>query len=158
PGREVDGRSLIPEESPGRLGPILGDRQMGKREDDHANGSEDFAALLAASETETTRRLVAGELVRGGVIAIGGRGAFVEIGGKGEAIIDVAEFRDPESGALQLAVGDQLEATVIDDGHSSGTVVLKRTVGRGGHVPGELEQALAHGIAVEGLVTAENKG
>jgi small subunit ribosomal protein S1 len=35
---------------------------------------------------------------------------------------------------------------------------LKRTVGRGGHVPGELEQALAHGIAIEGLVTAENKG
>ena len=59
---------------------------------------------------------------------------------------------------LQLAVGDAIEATVIDDGHVSGTVVLKRTVGRGGHVPGELEQALAHGIAVEGLVTAENKG
>jgi small subunit ribosomal protein S1 len=131
---------------------------MGDRDDERANGGEDFAALLAASEAGTSRRLVAGESVCGRVIAIGAGSAFVEIGGKGEAIIDVAEFRDPESGAVQLAVGDQLEATVIDDGHSSGTVVLKRTVGRGGHVPGELEQALAHGIAVEGLVTAENKG
>ena len=131
---------------------------MGERDDDQASGSEDFAALLAASEAEPSQRLVAGELVRGRVIAIGSGSAFVEIGGKGEAIIDVAEFRDPESGAVQLAVGDQLEATVVDDGCASGTVVLKRMVGRGGHVPGELEQALAHGIAVEGLVTAENKG
>jgi small subunit ribosomal protein S1 len=36
--------------------------------------------------------------------------------------------------------------------------VLKRVAGRGGHLPGELEQAYAHGIAIEGLVTGENKG
>lgn len=131
---------------------------MGERDDDHATGGEDFAALLAASDAGTSQRLLAGELVRGRVIAIGAGSAFVEIGGKGEAIIDVAEFRDPESGAVQLTVGDQLEATVVDDGRTTGTVVLKRTVGRGGHIPGELEQALAHGIAVEGVVTGENKG
>jgi len=119
---------------------------------------EDFAALLAASEAGTSQRLAAGELIRGRVIAVGAASAFVEVGGKGEAIIDVAEFRDPDSGVVQIAVGDQIEATVVDDGRSSGTVLLKRTVGRGGHIPGELEQALAHGIAVEGLVTAENKG
>ena len=59
---------------------------------------------------------------------------------------------------MHLAVGDQLEATVIDDGSRSGSIVLKRTLGRGGHVPGELEQALAHGIAVEGLVTGREQG
>jgi small subunit ribosomal protein S1 len=132
---------------------------MGDRDDEQGSAAEDdFAALLAASEAEGTQRLAAGELVRGRVIALGAGSAFVEIGGKGEAVIDLAEFRDAESGAVQLAVGDQIEATVVDDGRTSGTVVLKRTVGRGGHVPGELEQALAHGIAVEGLVTAENKG
>jgi len=128
---------------------------VNRPEDDQG---DDFAALLAASEAETSQRLEAGQVVGGRVIAIGASSAFVEIGGKGEAIIDVAEFRDPESGAVQLAVGDRIEATVVDDGRTSGTVVLKRTVGRGGHVPGELEQALAHGIAIEGLVTAENKG
>ena len=126
--------------------------------DDSSNsGEEDFAALLAASEQQTPR-LSAGELVRGRVVSLGATAAFVEIGGKGEAMIDLAEFRDPETGAVALAVGDQIEATVVDDGRTSGTVVLKRTVGRGGHVPGELEQALAHRIAVEGVVTAENKG
>ena len=119
---------------------------------------EDFAALLAASEAGQGARASVGERVRGRVIAVGTTSAFVEIGGKGEATIDTAEFRDPESGELLLAVGDQIEATVIDDGRTSGTVVLKRTVGRGGHVPGELEQALAHGLAVEGVVSAEVKG
>lgn len=120
--------------------------------------SEDFAALLAASEAQAAQRPQLGETVRGRVIALGGSSAFVEIGGKGEAVIDLSEFLDPETGQPGLAVGDQVEATVVDDGRTSGTVTLKRAVGRGGHVPGELEQALAHAIAVEGLVTGEVKG
>src|SRR5262245_7294242 len=133
---------------------------MADRDDQPPSGSgeEDFAALLAASEAEAGRRppLDVGAVVRGRVIALGASTAFIEVGGKGEAIIDLAEFRDPETGTLQLAIGDQIEAAVVDDGRTSGTVVLKRTVGRGGHVRAELEQALAHGIAVEGVVTGEN--
>jgi small subunit ribosomal protein S1 len=121
-------------------------------------GDDDFAALFEASEAQAPQRPSAGDVVRGRVIAVGASSAFIEIGGKGEATIDVGEFRDPETGEVALAVGDQIEATVVDDGRSSGTVVLKRSVGRGGHVPGELEQALEHQIPVEGLVTAENKG
>jgi small subunit ribosomal protein S1 len=121
---------------------------------------EDFAALLAASETaeSTRRKILVGDVVRGRVIAMGQTSAFVGIGAKGEATIDLAEFRNPESGEVTLAVGDQIEASVVDDGSAGGSVVLKRTLGRGGHVPAELEQALAHRIPVEGLVTGENKG
>jgi small subunit ribosomal protein S1 len=121
---------------------------------------DDFAALLAASEAGGAReqRVRAGDVVRGRVIAVGATTAFVAVGGKAEAAIDVGEFRDAATGAVRLAVGDEIEATVVDDGSRSGTIVLKRVAGRGGHVPGELEQAFAHGIAVEGLVTGENKG
>lgn len=126
--------------------------------DDTRGGGEDFAALLAASERQAVPRAALGERVRGRVIALGAGSAFIEIGGKGEATIDTAEFRDPATGAVALAIGDEIEATVIDDGRTSGSVVLKRTVGRGGHVPGELEQALAHGLAIEGVVTGEVKG
>jgi small subunit ribosomal protein S1 len=126
--------------------------------DENGGGGEDFAALLAASEKAAAPRAAVGERVRGRVIALGAGSAFVEIGGKGEATIDTAEFRDPQSGEVALAVGDEIEATVVDDGRSSGSVVLKRTVGRGGHVPGELEQALAHSLAIEGVVTGEIKG
>jgi small subunit ribosomal protein S1 len=122
---------------------------------------EDFASLLAASERSTKRRerpIRAGDVVKGRVIAVGATSAFVAVGGKAEAAIDVNEFRDPETGEVKLAEGDEIEATVVDDGTRSGSLVLKRVAGRGGHVPGELEQAFAAGIPVEGLVTAENKG
>src|SRR5262244_1818940 len=101
---------------------------------------EDFAALLAASEAKrpSDRRIAAG--------------------GKAEATIELGEFRDPATGEVQLHEGDEIEATVVDDGRRSGSIVLKRVAGRGGHVPGELEQAFAHGIAVEGVVTGANKG
>jgi len=121
---------------------------------------EDFAALLAASERKRTRdpRVAAGDVVRGRVIAVGATTAFVAVGGKAEATIELGEFRDPATGEVQLHEGDEIEATVVDDGTRSGSIVLKRVAGRGGHVPSELEQAFAHGIAIEGLVTGENKG
>src|SRR5438132_11250369 len=120
---------------------------------------DDFAALFAASEGRTReRRVAAGDVIRGRVIAVGATAAFVTVGGKAEATIDLGEFRDPTTGEVQLHEGDEIEATVVDDGARSGSIVLKRVAGRGGHVPGELEQAFAHGIAIEGLVTGENKG
>src|SRR5262245_19743205 len=122
---------------------------------------EDFAALFAASEASSAarhRRLAVGEVVRGRVISVGATTAFVAVGGKAEAAIDVGEFRDPESGEVSLKEGDEIEATVVEDGSRTGSIVLKRVAGRGGHVPGELEQAFANGIPVEGVVTGEIKG
>jgi small subunit ribosomal protein S1 len=125
-----------------------------------AGDEEDFGALLADSEAAAAgaKRFAPGDLVRGRVVSVGQDAAFVAIGGKSEAVIDLGEFRDPETGEVRLRAGDQIEATVTDDGSRSGSIVLKHTLGRGGHVPGELEQALAHGIAVEGVVTGQNKG
>jgi small subunit ribosomal protein S1 len=130
------------------------------RPTESASAGDDFAALLAESEAGESRqrKIAVGDVVRGRVIAIGQATAFIGVGGKGEATIDLAEFRDPDTGELTLAVGDQIEATVVDDGSSAGSVVLQRTVGRGGHLPAELEQAMAHRIPVEGVVTGENKG
>ena len=129
-------------------------------DDEKPAPEDDFAALFAASEakTSTEHRVRTGDSVHGRVIVVGAETAFVAIGGKSEAVISLAEFRDASTGELTIAVGDQLEATVTDDGSSSGSIVLKKTLGRGGHVPGELEQALAHGIPVEGTVTGQNKG
>ncbi len=129
-------------------------------DDKPAAEEEDFATLFAKSEAKdaTERRIRAGDVVRGRVIALGAETAFIAIGGKSEGVINLGEFRNDETGELTIAVGDDLEATVTDDGSRSGSITLKRTLGRGGHVPGELEQALAHGIAVEGLVTGQNKG
>jgi small subunit ribosomal protein S1 len=120
---------------------------------------ESFAELFAASEKKGgARRIAVGDRVTGKVIACDESTIFVAIGDKGEATIDAAEFRDSSTGEMRVAVGDEIEATVVDDGSRSGAPVLRRTVGRHGHIAAELEQALVHELAIEGLVTQEVKG
>jgi predicted RNA-binding protein with RPS1 domain len=124
-----------------------------------AEDEEDFAALFAASEAtrKKERRISPGDQVRGRIIEIGSSRAFVDIGAKAEAILDLAELRDASTGELTARVGDEIEAHVTDDGRDSGTIVLRRTMGRGAG-SAELQQAFALGIAVEGVVKAVNKG
>src|SRR5213079_564120 len=88
---------------------------------------EDFAALFAASEGKRTRerRVAAGDVVRGRVIAVGATAAFVAVGGKAEATIELGEFRDPATGEVQLHEGDEIEATVVDDGMRSGSIAFE---------------------------------
>jgi small subunit ribosomal protein S1 len=133
---------------------------MSDPENEKPDASEDFAALFAASEAEAAsqKKVRVGDVVRGRVVAVGHDSAFVAVGAKAEAVIGLEEFRDPATGEVHLAVDDQLDATVTDDGSRSGSIVLKRTLGRGGRLPGELEQAHAAGLPVEGVVTGQNKG
>src|ERR1051325_4453839 len=102
---------------------------------------EDFAALFAASEGKRPRerRVAAGDVVRGRVIAVGATAAFVAVGDKAEATIELGEFRDPATGEVQLHEGDEIEATVGDDGTRAVAIVLKRGPGRRGRRPGALE-------------------
>src|SRR3546814_661378 len=94
---------------------------------------ESFSALFAASEQKrAAEKISVGDVVSGKVIALSQSTVFVAIGDKSEATIDAAEFRDPTSGEISVAVGDQIEATVVDDGSRSGTPVLRRSNGRHG--------------------------
>jgi small subunit ribosomal protein S1 len=121
---------------------------------------EDFAALFEASQKSDAgaRKVAAGDLITCRVIALGQSSVFVSVGDKAEGTIDIAEFRDPATGEFRVAVGDEIQATVIDDGGRSGSAVLTRMLGRGGHAAAELEQALALGVPVEGVVSGEVKG
>jgi small subunit ribosomal protein S1 len=116
-------------------------------------GQDEFAALFAASEKKA-RQFDRGQLVEGTVVAIGPKVAFVSVGGKGEAEIDVAELKD-EHGALEVAVGDRLQAKVIA---TSGGLVLSRRGVRNAATQRELEDAYESGLAVEGRVEREVKG
>lgn len=121
---------------------------------------EDFATLFAQSEERAGKRsqIEVGQVVRGRVVAVGQHTAFVEIGAKGEAQLDLSEYRDPRGPDVALAEGDEIEATVTDDGRTSGSIVIKQSLGRGGHLPGEVEQAFENGLPIEGIVVGENKG
>ncbi|MFI5290906.1 MAG: 30S ribosomal protein S1 [Polyangia bacterium] len=133
-------------------------------EPDDPNPEEDFAALLAEYDQKERdpkagarrREPQLGEEVRGKVVSIGRDAVFVDLGGKADGMLETAELRDPD-GKLTVAVGDEIEARVVEVGGKAGCVVLRRAFGRGAG-PAELAQAHAHQIPVEGLVTGVNKG
>jgi small subunit ribosomal protein S1 len=113
---------------------------------------EDFAAMFEASVT--ARQFTRGQTVDGTIVAIGPKVAFVNIGGKGEAEIDVAELKD-EDGDVDMDVGDRLTAIVVS---TSGGIVLSRRGVRNAATLRELEDAFQAGLGVEGKVVQAVKG
>ena len=113
---------------------------------------EDFAALFEASGQ--ARRFRNGQTIEGTIVAIGPEVAFVSVGGKGEATIDVEELKD-DDGDIEVAVGDRIQATVISN---AGGLTLSRKLALGAASAGQLEDAFRAGLPVEGKVETVVKG
>jgi small subunit ribosomal protein S1 len=113
---------------------------------------EDFATLFAR---EGARQAIhVGQVVNGRVLQIGDETIFVDVGGKGEALIDRAELED-DQGQLKVAVGDRIEATVIRTGDE---VRLSHRLLQGVQARQGLAVAAETGLPVEGKVAAVIKG
>jgi small subunit ribosomal protein S1 len=113
---------------------------------------EDFAAMFEASEK--ARQFKRGQTIEGRIVGIGPKVAFVDIGGKGEAEIDVAELKDAD-GDIEVNVGDRITAMVVS---TSGGITLSRKGVRNAATQRELEDAYNAGLAVEGKVVQAVKG
>lgn len=113
---------------------------------------EDFATLFAASAP--TKRLKNGQTIEGIIVAIGAEAAFVNVGAKGEATIELSELKD-DDGRLEVAVGDRIQATVVSTEHG---VTLSRRLQRGAATARQLEDAYRAGLPVEGKVQGQVKG
>jgi small subunit ribosomal protein S1 len=113
---------------------------------------EDFAALFEASFK--AKRYENGQTLEGTIVAIGPEVAFVDVGGKGEATIEVAELKDAE-GDLEVAVGDRIQAMVVS---TAGGLRLSRKLARGAATDRQLENAFHTGLPVEGKVERVVKG
>jgi small subunit ribosomal protein S1 len=120
--------------------------------DEHEAPSEDFATLFAREGTATALEI--GQVVKGRVIHIGPESVFVDVGGKGEAWIDRAELLD-EEGRLRIAVGGEIEATVIATGDETR---LSYKLRMGAQARQALAMAAETGLPVEGKVAAVIKG
>jgi small subunit ribosomal protein S1 len=114
--------------------------------------SEDFATLFARHEAGPA--LERGQVVRGRVIQITAEHVFVDVGGKGEAWIDRGELTD-DDGRLRVAVGDEVEATVVSTGDE---VRLSHKLRQGAQAREALAVAAESGMPVEGKVAAVIKG
>jgi small subunit ribosomal protein S1 len=132
-------------------------------DENHRNEKDlDFASMLAEFESRQQRsdrrEPRTGDTVRGHVTSIGKESAVVEIaGGAGEGMIELDQLRDGE-GNLVVKVGDEIEARVVETMGKQGCLILRRTMARGPEAKEELAQAAQLGLAVEGTVTAVNKG
>ena len=113
---------------------------------------EDFAAMFEASLK--ARRVEKGQTLEGRIVAIGPEVAFVDVGGKGEATIDIAELKD-DDGRLEVAVGDRVQAVVVS---TAGGLTLSRKLARGAATARQLEDAFHSGLPVEGRVEHVVKG
>ena len=117
-----------------------------------SESEEDFAAMFEASLK--ARRFERGQTIEGIVVAIGPEVAFIDVGGKGEASIDVAELKDPD-GDIEVAVGDRIQAVVVS---TAGGLILSRKLARGAATLRQLEDAFHSGLPVEGRIERVVKG
>lgn len=113
---------------------------------------EDFATLFEASVKAL--RFEQGQTVEGTIVAFGAEVAFVSVGGKSEAQIDLAELKDDE-GDVEVSVGDRIRAVVVS---TSGGIRLSRRGLRNAATQRELENAFRAGVAVDGKVEKTIKG
>jgi len=114
--------------------------------------SEDFATMFEASVQ--AKRLEQGELVEGRIVAIGPEVALVDVGRKGEAVIDIAELKNAD-GEFEVAVGDLVQAMVVS---TSGGLTLSRKLAGAAASDRQFEAAFESGLPVEGKVERQVKG
>ena len=113
---------------------------------------ESFAALLEREQTGPA--LSNGQVVKGRVILIGADSVFIDVRNKGEGIIDRAELEN-EQGELDIALGDEVEATVLS---TEGELRLSKKLLKGAHAQQRLALAVEQTLPVEGRVARETKG
>ncbi|HEV8702094.1 MAG TPA: S1 RNA-binding domain-containing protein [Candidatus Polarisedimenticolia bacterium] len=113
---------------------------------------DEFARMMEESLAPTFHQ--EGETVQGTIVAIGAEVAFVDIGGKGEATIDVEELADPDS-EVQVKVGDTVQAVVVS---TVGGLKLSHKLARGAVTRQRLNDAFRAGLPVEGHVEKAIKG
>ncbi len=113
---------------------------------------EDFAAMFDASVK--ARQFTRGQTIDGVIAGFGPKVAFVDVGGKSEAEIDIEELKDAD-GDVEVSIGDRITAMVVTTG---GGIVLSRRGVRNAATQRELEDAFEAGLAVEGKVESVVKG
>src|SRR2546422_132132 len=126
--------------------------QMADRPRSDSEEQEDFARMLGESFAPKFHR--EGETVEGTIVAIGPEVAFVNIGGKGEATIDIEELTDPDSD-VHVKVGDTVKAVIVS---TVGGLKLSHKLARGTATRQRLNDAFRAGLPVEGRVEKAIKG
>lgn len=117
-------------------------------------GEESFADLFEKSYKQTGR-LEPGEKVQVRILKITADWIFLDMGRKGEGVLDRKEMLDSD-GNLTVAEGNTISAYFLGAEHNEFRFTTKIAGGAAGHA--QLEDAFRTGIPVQGLVEKEVKG
>jgi len=104
---------------------------------------EDFAAMFEASVK--AKRLDQGELVEGRIVSIGPEVALVDVGRKGEAVMDIAELKNAD-GEFEVKLGDRVQVMVVS---TSGGLTVSRKLAGAAASDRQVEAAFQTGLPVE---------
>jgi len=118
------------------------------------NEEESFAELFEKSHTSTDR-LEPGEKVEARVLKISGDWIFLDIGRKGEGVLDRKELLDSD-GNLTVKEGDVISAWFLSSAHNEMRFTTR--LGSGPSGSARLEEAWRSGIPVDGFVEKVIKG
>jgi small subunit ribosomal protein S1 len=124
-------------------------------ERDVMNEDESFAELLEQSLTNQSGRLEPGQKVTARVLKVSAEWLFIDTGHKGEGVVDLKEFTDPD-GTITVKEGDTIFAYFLSS--SRGEMRFTTRVGGGASGTAQLEEAWQAGVPVEGMVEKEIKG
>lgn len=127
---------------------------MDDRDLNEMNEEESFAELFEKSSRETAR-LRPGSKVEAKILKIGAEWVFLDIGKKGEGVMDRKELLDAE-GNLTAAEGDTITAWFT--GSVRNELRFTTKLAAGAAAQSQLEDAWRAGIPVEGYVVKEIKG
>jgi len=128
---------------------------MDDRTPDQTPDDDNFAALLERSLLEAAP-LKPGEKIEAAVLQIGAEWLFLDVGQKGEGVLDVKELLDAD-GRPTVVVGDRLNVYFL--GRAADELrFTTRIGGRSGAGSAHLEEAWRSGIPVEGRIEKEVKG
>jgi small subunit ribosomal protein S1 len=120
---------------------------------DH-NEEGNFAEMLEQSMLGKTR-LEPGQKIDATVLQIGDEWVFLDVGQKGEGVLDRKELLDNE-GQLSVAVGDTISAYFMS--RKGGELRFTTRLGSGSSGTAQLEEAWRSEIPVEGRIEKEIKG
>lgn len=127
---------------------------MDERDVNEAAEEESFAELFEKSASENTR-LRPGSKVEAKILKIGAEWVFIDIGKKGEGVMERKELQDAE-GNLTVAEGDTITAWFTGSVRNELRFTTKMSGGAAANA--QLEEAYRAGIPVEGFVAKEIKG
>jgi len=123
-------------------------------DDQEMSEESSFAEMFEASMVGKTR-LEPGQKIDATVLQIGSEWLFLDVGQKGEGVLDRKEVLDDE-GKLTVAVGDKVSAFFMS--RKGGELRFTTRLGGGSSGTAQLEEAWRSEIPVEGRIEKEIKG